>query len=69
MTCDVETDVQDPKVAKWQMNKATNNHLMDKYGDDTTKWIGQTIEVAVKQAGNANPSVYPVDCILERRLS
>ena len=65
MTCTVETDVIDPKTAIWQMNKATNNHLKSKFGDETKNWIGKEIEIVVKQVGNMNPSVYPVDCSLE----
>ncbi len=68
MTCTVETDVIDPKTAIWQMNKATNNHLRSKFGQETKDWIGKEIEIAVKQSGSII-SVYPVDCSLERTLS
>ncbi len=69
MTCTVETDVLDPKTAKWQMNKATNNYLKKKYGDETRDWMGKEIEVNVRAVGNMNPSVYPVDCSLEKTLT
>jgi hypothetical protein len=51
------------------MNKATNNYLKKLWGDDTEKWIGKTIEINVRQAGTMSPSVYPVDCSLEKTLS
>jgi len=69
MTCIVTTDVLDPKEAKWQMNKATNNWCIGQWDTDTTKWVGKEIEICVKQVGNMNPSVYPVQCNLEKVLS
>ena len=69
MTCTVETDVIDPKNATWQMNKATNNYLVNLWGRDTKLWMGKVIEVNVRQTGNMKPSVYPVDCSLEKTLT
>ena len=69
MTCTVETDVIDPKEATWQMNKATNNFLKQLWGDETKNWIGKEIEVNVRSVGNMSPSVYPVDCSLEKTLT
>ncbi len=69
MTCVVQTDVVDPKNATWQMNKATNNYLVKLWGKDTKLWIGKEIEVNVRQTGNMKPSVYPVDCSLEKTLT
>jgi|APSaa5957512535_1039671.scaffolds.fasta_scaffold03090_15 hypothetical protein len=61
--------VLDPKEATWQMNKATNNYLTKLWGTETKEWVGKEVEVNVRQAGNMNPSVYPVDCSLEKTLS
>lgn len=69
MTCTVETDVLDPKTAIWQMNKATNNHLKKLWGSETRDWIGKEVEVNVRAVGNMSPSVYPVDCSLEKTLT
>ena len=63
------TQVDDPKKVIWQMNPTTQNHMIDKYGSDTKKWIGLEIDIAVKQAGSAQPGVYPKDCPLEKVLA
>lgn len=67
--CTCSTQVADPKQVRWQMNPTTQNYMIDKYGSDTRKWIGLEIEVAVKQAGSAQPGVYPRDCSLEKVLA
>lgn len=66
LECTCKTQVDDPKEVIWQMNATTQNHLIDKHGGDTAKWIGLEIDIAVKQAGNAQPGIYPKDCSLER---
>lgn len=63
------TQVSDPKEVVWQMNPTTQNHLIDKFGSETSQWIGKEIEIAVKQAGSASPGVYPKDCSLEKVLA
>lgn len=69
LECIAKTQVEDPKEVKWQMNKATQNYMIDKHGPDTSKWIGVELELKVAQTGNASPSVYPVDCSLEKVLA
>jgi len=54
---------------RWEMNKATQNWLIDQKGDDTEKWIGFEFDIQVKQVGNMNPSVYPKELSLEKVLS
>jgi len=69
MTYVVKTDVLDPQEAVWQMNKATNNFLTKLWGTETKDWIGKEVEICTKQAGNMTPSVYPVDCSLEKVIT
>lgn len=69
LECLCSTQVIDPKQVIWQMNPTTQNHMIDRHGSDTMKWVGLEIEVAVKQAGSASPAVYPKDCSLEKVLA
>ena len=63
----VETGIEDPKEAKWQMNKATQKFYKEKYGGDSTKWITEDWnEIKLAAAGNAQPSIYPKEVSLER---
>lgn len=64
--CTVETNVEDPKHCKWQMNKATRNYFAEKFGTDSNNWIGKEIEIKVASAGNAQPSIYPKEVSLEK---
>lgn len=66
LECVCKTQVDDPKEVIWQMNATTQNHLIDKHGNDTAKWVGLEIDIAIKQAGNAQPGIYPKDCSLEK---
>lgn len=69
LECECATQGADPKRVRWQMNATTQNYLIDKFGDETSAWIGKEVEVAVKQAGSASPGVYPKDCSLEKVLA
>lgn len=69
LECVCRTQVDDPKEVIWQMNATTQNHLIDKHGSDTAKWVGLEIEIAIKQAGSAQPGIYPKDCSLEKVIS
>ena len=69
LQCTCDTQVLDPTQVLWQMNNTTQNFLIDKFGDETEKWVGKAIELAVKQAGSASPAVYPKDCSLEKVIS
>ena len=69
LECVCKTQVEDPKEVKWQMNATTQNYLIDKYGSDTNKWVGLEIDIAIKQAGSAQPGIYPKDCSLEKVIS
>ena len=69
LECQVQTDVLDPKECTWQMNPTTQNYFIDKFGSNTTSWIGKEIELAVKQAGSASAGVYPKDCSLEKVIT
>ena len=69
LECVCKTQVDDPKEVIWQMNATTQNHLIDKHGSDTAKWVGLEIEIAIKQAGSAQPGIYPKDCSLEKVIS
>jgi len=69
LECIARTQIDDPLEVKWQMNKATQNYMIDKYGDDTNQWIGKEILLSVKQDGSASPSVYPKDCSLEKVIA
>ena len=69
LECRAATFVADPAQVIWQMNPTTQNHMIDKHGADTAKWIGLEIDLAVKQAGSASPAVYPKDCSLEKVLA
>ena len=64
----VKTDVKDPSECIWSMNVATQNYMIDKFGSNTAKWVGQKIEIAIKKAGNMKPSVYPKDLSLEKTI-
>jgi len=59
------TNKDEPSEITWTMNPTTANYMIDKHGSDTEKWIGTTVELAVKKAGSASPGVYPKDCSLE----
>ena len=63
------TEVLDPSKVKWHMNNTTRNFLIDKFGSDTKKWIGKTVEITIKQSGSSQPGIYPKDCSLERVLA
>lgn len=69
LECICITKVTEPKKVKWQMNATTQNFLIDTWGNDTSKWVGKEIEIAIKQAGSASPGVYPSACSLEKILS
>jgi len=63
----VATGIDDPKEAKWQMNKATQKYFKEKYGADSTKWITEDWhEIKLASAGNAQPSIYPKEVSLEK---
>ena len=64
--CVVTTDVTDPKEAIWEMNKATQKYMIEKFGSDSKKWIGKELEIKLASAGNANASIYPKDLSLEK---
>ena len=64
--CRVTTDVSDPAECIWQMNKATQGYMIEKYGSDSKDWIGKTIEIKLASAGNTNASIYPKDLSLEK---
>lgn len=64
----VATKIDDIKEAVWEMNKATQNWFVEKYGTDSSKWItGDWITIKLASAGNANPSIYPEACSLEKK--
>lgn len=63
------TQLEDPKEVTWTMNPTTSNWMIDTYGPNTEKWIGKEIEISVKQAGSANPGVYPKQCSLEKVIA
>ena len=63
------TNVLDPAKVKWQMNNTTRNWMIDEYGTDTKKWIGKSIDIAIKQSGSSQPGVYPKKCSLEKVLA
>lgn len=67
--CIAKTQVDDPKEVKWQMNKATQNYMIEKYGSDSKLWIGKEINLKVASAGNTSPSVYPAECSLEKVIA
>lgn len=69
LECNCSTQIEDPKEVKWQMNPTTKNYMIDTYGSDTKLWIGKTVDIAVKQAGSANPGVYPKNCSLEKIIA
>ena len=63
----VATGIDDPKEAKWQMNKATQKYFKEKYGGDSSKWITEDWhEIKLASAGNAQPSIYPTAVSLEK---
>lgn len=63
----VATGIDDPKEAKWQMNKATQKYFKEKYGSNSTKWITEDWhEIKLASAGNAQPSIYPKEVSLEK---
>lgn len=64
--CKVETDVEDPKVCVWQMNKSTQKWAVEKFGADSRKWIGESFEIKVASAGTTQASVYPKELSLEK---
>jgi hypothetical protein len=68
LECVCSTQVDDPAKVKWQMNNTTRNYYIDKWGNDTAKWVGKEDEIAVKQAGSASAGIYPKDCSLEKVL-
>jgi hypothetical protein len=51
------------------MNATTQNFLIEKWGKETKDWIGKDVELAIKQAGQAQPGIYPVDCSLEKVIA
>lgn len=63
------TQVDDPKKVIWGMNPTTERWMIDHHGDETMKWIGLEIPIAVKQAGSASPAIYPKDCSLEKVIA
>ena len=69
LECICSTQVTEPKEVKWQMNPTTQNYLIEKFGTETSRWIGQEIDLAVKQMAGASPGVYPKDCSLEKVLA
>lgn len=69
LECICTTNVLDPQEVKWQMNATTQNFLIGKFGNDTKKWIGKEIELAIKQSGSAQPGIYPKDCSLEKVIA
>lgn len=68
LTGQCSTNVLDPVKVKWAMNPTTERWMIDHHGDETLKWVGLEIDIAVKQAGSASPAVYPKDCSLEKIL-
>lgn len=63
----IETGLEDPKEARWEMNKATQKWFREKYGSDSSKWVtGDWIEIKLAAAGNAQPSIYPKEVSLEK---
>ena len=63
----VATKNTDAPEAIWEMNKATQNYFVKKYGTDSTKWITEEwIPIKLAAAGNANPSIYPSEVSLEK---
>ena len=69
LECLCKTQVEDPKEVVWQMNATTQNYLLDKFGSETKNWIGKEVEIAIKQAGSAQPGIYPKECSLEKVIS
>jgi hypothetical protein len=69
LECICSTNVLDPAEVTWQMNATTQNFLIDKFGNDTALWVGKEIELAIKQAGQAQPGIYPAACSLEKVIA
>ena len=64
----VKTDVDEPSECIWKMNLATQNYMIDKFGSNTATWVGKTVEISIKKAGNMKASVYPKDLSLEKTI-
>jgi len=47
--------VTDDSPSTWSMNKKSRNALIDKFGNDTEKWIGKKvpIETSITEKGRA----------------
>lgn len=69
LECTCKTQVEDPKEVVWQMNATTQNYLLEKWGSETKEWVGKELDIAVKQAGSAQPGIYPKDCSLEKVIA
>lgn len=63
--CEVDSDSEKCPRLIWQMNKKTRNYMVEKFGSDTSKWVGKEFDIKLARAGNANPSIYPKDLSLE----
>lgn len=69
LECICTTNVLDPQEVKWQMNATTQNFLIDKFGNQTSTWIGKEIEITIKQSGSTAAGIYPKDCSLEKVIA
>lgn len=69
LECVCVTQVDNPPEVKWQMNATTQNFFIDKWGPDTSQWIGKETDIAIKQAGSASAGIYPADCSLEKVIA